>query len=572
MSVDNRNRTVSNSRVPSGREGAPSPRRESGGEGAHSSSRDESDESLANPTTYEVPLPPGSFFEDAPESQGASHCTQSPLWDFFRFAHNDLSADCIILSFSPLPAELVTELHPRVLAPAAGSGTLDVDGAAHNILSRCQAIIGACMVGDAHAVEAIGNILSQLQDYSHAKVFVAMLLPSGSTFDDMHDVVESEHDKLTRMGVHEVLLNPPLLAGRLQYLVRLGQIIQSQQMGRLEQRLDSEEVESFYARELQALEKKETKLLWCDIPHELRNVMPLFPPLMRNISEDTRGPLGMSVDQYTFVHRYQCDAGNVFLARDSQDVPVVVKVTVKSEVHSPQEIEAFNREITFLTNSTHPNVAKVYAACLHTVRHLYIILEFSGDENLEQYCQAQPGELLDEREAIAAFKQVAEALAWLHRKRISHRQVSLHHVVVKQQASIHCTLVDLHQAIIAHGDMVSTTVCGCLPCMAPEVGLAESYIPRFVDAWSAGILLLEISGGLGSLSRSTYFDLDLDNDSGECLEAVFDFFESPNCHQKALGVMNGVSSHQVLLYLHELLVVAPQNRKSMTTLVGEWHS
>mmetsp|Transcript_70181 Transcript_70181/g.124916 ORF Transcript_70181/g.124916 Transcript_70181/m.124916 type:complete len:208 (-) Transcript_70181:88-711(-) len=188
-------------------------------------------------------------------------------------------------------------------------------------------------------------------------------------------------------------------------------------------------------------------------------------------------------------------------------------------------------------------------------------------ENLQQYCRALPGCRLDEERALDVFKQIVDALGYMHQKDIVHRDVSLHHVGVRpeDEEHLHCTLLDFRLATLARDEQKSQTVCGELPFVAPEVVLSDFYVPRFIDCWSVGILLLEIAGGLTSLLMSADVDRN-EEDSVVGIRSVVRFFSTPNCHHSALGRIGGVNSPPVLHHLMELLQLPPRARMPLPAL------
>jgi len=294
--------------------------------------------------------------------------------------------------------------------------------------------------------------------------------------------------------------------------------------------------------------------------------MPGFPLCNKTIREDERG-----VGRYQFLRRYDTDLGQVLLAKTAQDLPVAVKIVNKSEIGTPDELESLYREFRFVKTLDHPHIVKCVDA-IQTSNHLYIVMDYAGDQNLEQYCTNKEGQRLDKELAYSCFAQILSALAKIHSRGIAHRSVSHHHVAVRrlrQQEghSLHCTLVDFRDAVLSKDDQtLSQKVCGWLPYIPPEMVSPGGYIPSCADAWSVGVLLLEIAGGLGSLAASAYNDVD--EDSPDCASHVIKFFNSPSCHEVALGKLAGVNCQRILRFLKKLLLTPPRSRASLPDLAS----
>merc|ERR1740123_2297131 len=100
-------------------------------------------------------------------------------------------------------------------------------------------------------------------------------------------------------------------------------------------------------------------------------------------------------------------------------------------------------------------------------------------------------------------------------------------------------------------------VCGSLPCMAPEMAAGGPYLPNLADCWSAGVVLLEMSGGMSSMSRVVPFDVDVDP---QCVaNDIYVFFDTAGSHAKALAFMGNVSDAHIIRILEMLLT--PESRR-----------
>ncbi len=108
---------------------------------------------------------------------------------------------------------------------------------------------------------------------------------------------------------------------------------------------------------------------------------------------------------------------------------------------------------------------------------------------MAQVLASQPGNRLEPVTALNIFDQLGSSLSYCHSKEVTHRHLSLEHLVLLKPPGrrdrFHMTLVDFHSAMVARGDSTSKTVCGSLPCIAPEVAAGLAYVPWRADCWSA---------------------------------------------------------------------------------------
>ncbi|CAK0839729.1 unnamed protein product [Prorocentrum cordatum] len=186
-------------------------------------------------------------------------------------------------------------------------------------------------------------------------------------------------------------------------------------------------------------------------------------------------------------------------------------------------------------------------------------------QNLHERLMDQPGYRLDLEDAMDCAMQIAGALAYCHSRDVVHRQVSLEHIIVEDQSeTLFCRMVDFYQAALRPESTPSTTLCGDLPCIAPEVALDESYFAKPADCWSLGVVLLEAAGGLGSMRQAVGWPEEAE--LTPTARRIKNFFSREGSHARALAVVGGVRSEPVLAKLSALLEPRPTARAAMDAI------
>merc|ERR1711920_1168908 len=114
------------------------------------------------------------------------------------------------------------------------------------------------------------------------------------------------------------------------------------------------------------------------------------------------------------------------------------------------------------------------------------------------------------------FLQIAEGLWRCHERRLSHRSVSSHHIVVAQvpnavpytgaRPGLRCTLVDFRSALSANDGQLGQMQHGRMPYMAPEMMAGLPHHPLRVDCWSLGAVMLECAAGHCALAEALQWD------------------------------------------------------------------
>mmetsp|Transcript_130668 Transcript_130668/g.251785 ORF Transcript_130668/g.251785 Transcript_130668/m.251785 type:complete len:775 (+) Transcript_130668:120-2444(+) len=491
--------------------------------------------------------------------EGAADVNRAKAEAFIRYALDDLEETFMVLSFSPLPVNLLAEFPGRLLAPPPGRHLLDNP----SFQKRGQVVIGVYTLACDQDLKAAGPILAQLARLS-CVVLVAVLVPTA--LQPGHDLSGDEiirvTEELLRRGAEDTFLDPNTSPGHLQNTVGMLLLAHERNLKDLDLLLRQAPLYKD-PREVRALANMEFELLWSEIP---RSLMPRFPLADKSVQEEKNG-----VGEYRFQTRCLCQVGKVLIAQTAQAKSVAVKLTNKIDVHTADEVENIYREYRFLRHViNHPNIVKC-VDFLHTPERLYMVMEYAGCQSLEQYCQRRQCTRLEEEDALSCFSQIASALGNIHQADIVHRSVSLHHIVVRRlqqdgKQRLHCTLVDFRAAMLPRSRTLSNIAFGNFPYMAPEMGLGP-YIPKLADAWSLGAVLLEIAGGLKSMEASANVKFD-QQDFLTCLEAVETFFAAPDCHERALAKQHDVQSPGVVSYLQELLLMEPDMRISLPTLAA----
>lgn len=107
-------------------------------------------------------------------------------------------------------------------------------------------------------------------------------------------------------------------------------------------------------------------------------------------------------------------------------------------------------------------------------------------------------------ETLVLFKQVLDAISYLHAEGLAHRDVKPAKILVKSRMPLMVKLADF--GFISQDAL--RTFCGTLQYAVPEIysvrdGRRDSYTPA-VDIWATGIIILELTllNGLPAWERS----------------------------------------------------------------------
>lgn len=91
------------------------------------------------------------------------------------------------------------------------------------------------------------------------------------------------------------------------------------------------------------------------------------------------------------------------------------------------------------------------------------------------------------------FTQVCRGVQYLHRRGIAHRDLKMENIMT--DGDLNCRLCDYGLLCETLNASITTTECGTVPYMAPEMLKGGGYCAKKADVWSLGILLYVIVVG-----------------------------------------------------------------------------
>ncbi|KAI7851684.1 kinase-like domain-containing protein [Circinella umbellata] len=187
--------------------------------------------------------------------------------------------------------------------------------------------------------------------------------------------------------------------------------------------------------------------------------------------------------------------GKVYLARDcSTGQEVAVKVVDKTSIKSgDQRQHALNeKEICegFSQRLNHKNVVNVYEVFTDH-ENIYVAMEYvEGGELFEKIKQRHR---LEEPLAKRWFREIIEAVYYIHKNGIVHRDLKPENVLIDKYQKIR--ICDFGFGKFCERQQVLNTYCGSPFYAAPEMVTATPYRGPPVDMWSCGVILFAMLAG-----------------------------------------------------------------------------
>jgi calcium-dependent protein kinase len=149
----------------------------------------------------------------------------------------------------------------------------------------------------------------------------------------------------------------------------------------------------------------------------------------------------------------------------------------------------FKTEINLLRATDHPNIIKLYDIYEDT-DYIYLIMEeCNGGEFFDRLAKrAKEKKMYTEKECAKIFKQILEAVNYLHAHGVCHRDLKPENILFSNLSDDSCLkLIDFGLSKVLDGDKDLKGTVGTTFYMAPEV-ITGKYNEK-CDIWACGIIL-----------------------------------------------------------------------------------
>ena len=183
---------------------------------------------------------------------------------------------------------------------------------------------------------------------------------------------------------------------------------------------------------------------------------------------------------------------------EARPVPSLIIVKhINMAQYTRQERQASKNEINFLKRLCHPNIIRYIDSVEDGANDLYILMEYADCGDLEAKCKK--GKRLEEREVLALFAQIVDAVGYMHGLKVLHRDLKPQNVFMSGGGS-QVKIGDFGiSKSLNHTKAMAHTVCGTPYYFSPELCKGRPYNAAS-DVWALGVMLYEM------LTRRMPFD------------------------------------------------------------------
>ena len=171
-----------------------------------------------------------------------------------------------------------------------------------------------------------------------------------------------------------------------------------------------------------------------------------------------------------------------------------MKIYDKDKLNDNSKKKCVYREIEILKRINHRNIAKLVEV-INTQNHILIVQELVNGISLRDYynreIRNQKG--ISEHKAMIfkkIFKQIFEAINYLHKNHMAHRDIKLENILMTREYEI--KIIDFGFGMYNPENKLQNFFCGTPNYMPPEIAFKKPYIGQKADLWSLGVLVYKM--------------------------------------------------------------------------------
>ena len=193
-------------------------------------------------------------------------------------------------------------------------------------------------------------------------------------------------------------------------------------------------------------------------------------------------------NQYRFIRWIKSGGyGQVFLSKHVYTKKEYAIKQIDTTDFSNEDLYNISREHLILRSMMHKNVIRCYDSFAHNNK-FYTVMDFAEGGELT-YLLKDKG-TLSEDEAKKIFKQIYEAVCYIHSQNIIHRDLKPNNILFLDKERTHIVIIDFGISGMANGNQREKIKAGTTAFLPPEMASGEEFSSNAkLDIWAMGIIL-----------------------------------------------------------------------------------
>ena len=235
--------------------------------------------------------------------------------------------------------------------------------------------------------------------------------------------------------------------------------------------------------------KNEVELEDLDIPHLKNNDILFFSFDAFSVYKSSN-----NYYQYEFIKWIKSGGfGKVFLAKEISSNKIFAIKEISIENFSHEEIYNISRESMILKEMLHNNIINFHSYFAFENK-FYTVMDYAKGGELSYLLENK--KRLSEEEAKFIFKQIYNAVCYIHSKNIVHRDLKPNNILFLDEERTHIVVIDFGISGIANGNNREQIKAGTVKFLPPEMLSGKEFSSNTrLDMWALGVILYRMVEG-----------------------------------------------------------------------------
>jgi len=204
--------------------------------------------------------------------------------------------------------------------------------------------------------------------------------------------------------------------------------------------------------------------------------------------------------QYEFIQWIKSGGyGQVFLAKKIYTEKEYAIKQIDTNNFSTEEVYNISRENLILRTMNHKNVIKLYDSFMYD-KKFFTVMDYAKGGELTVLLEGKDGNKnnkLSENECKKIFKQIYDAVCYIHERNIIHRDLKPNNILFLDEEKTHVVIIDFGISGFSNGNNREKIKAGTTMFLAPETACGKEYCSnRKLDIWAMGIILYRMVEGV----------------------------------------------------------------------------
>ena len=193
-------------------------------------------------------------------------------------------------------------------------------------------------------------------------------------------------------------------------------------------------------------------------------------------------------NQYKFIRWIKSGGyGQVFLSKHVYSKKEYAIKQIDTTDFSNEDLYNISREHLILRSMLHKNVIRCHDSFAHNNK-FYTVMDFAEGGELTLLLKDKGA--LSEDEAKKIFKQIYEAVCYIHSQNIIHRDLKPNNILFLDKERTQVVIIDFGISGMANGNQREKIKAGTTSFLPPEIASGEEFSSnQKLDIWAMGIIL-----------------------------------------------------------------------------------